>query len=220
MWAVWLVVNAVAVAVKVALGLFAGTETEGGTPRFWLSVDSPTVAPPVAPRVTVHVVDAEGASVLALQARLVGTRGVAAGEMTPPVPTTLTALPSTVEPSGLVTPMARLFTPGAMTTDATATGPSGMAVVVIPYKTQIVPVEFGAQARVIPAEESALAAETLNELTLAAVYVKVHCSAEEVLPGPDARDKVNGTVVPEIPVAEERLSVDWPHSGILQVDNR
>jgi len=71
-------------------------------------------------------------------------------------------------------------------------------------------VELGPQVTVIPAEVKAGAAATEKAVTLADGYAKLHCSAATVLLEAVAKDRVNGTKVPELPVADDRLSVVCP----------
>jgi len=130
--AVWLVVKAVAVAWKVAVAEFAGTTTVGGTVRFALLEARVTVAPPAPLTPRVQVVEPEGDTVVGLQVRLERPVGDAGGVIVPPIPVTVTGLPSAVDPTVPDTPIARLVTLGAMTTFAVATGPSGIVVRFIP----------------------------------------------------------------------------------------
>jgi len=69
---------------------------------------------------------------------------------------------------------------------------------------------LGPQVKVIPAELRAGVAATEKAVTLPAGYAKPHCKATTVLVEAVAKDRVNGTEVPELPVADDKLSVVCP----------
>lgn len=129
MWAVPDDVEAVLLAVKVALVALAATVTEARTVRLALSEDSVTVEADVsaALNVTVHVNEADGPIEFDPQETVLGVGRTAGLAVTVPAPPVMEiADPSAAGPIAVVTPIACEVTPAARVTETVATVPLAM----------------------------------------------------------------------------------------------
>jgi hypothetical protein len=155
--ALWLLLMAAVVALKVADVAAAATVTDAGTVRVALVLVSATLAPPVGAdlvRITVQVE-------LLLLFRVVGrhdreeTVGQAPPVTVPPVPESRMAFPVDDDARVLLTAMAVEVTPAPMVRFTTATVPFEMMPAFIPEATQVYVPEAAEQVNVLPAAMTA-----------------------------------------------------------------
>lgn len=154
-------VNCFADTRKVELVAPVGTVTEAGMVRL-VELEPRFTEAPVEPlTVTVHVLEAPGASVAGAHTRLLAVSGTAVILTDPPVLVVVMPLPAAEAPKLLISPIVAPLLPDSVTVTV-AMLPSPIVVAFIPHAMQIYPLAPPEQVTLLPAAVSAGPAVTVR----------------------------------------------------------
>jgi len=200
-------------AVNPAVDDPDGTVTEVGIETLELFFERDTTCPPLgaaALKVTVQLADPGGVRVPGVQLKLVtvGAGGWGCEMVTVPLlledgielPT-----PDTAEVFEICTTLEVAAVPAAMVTFTTATTPFAIAVVLNPVTRQMAVPELVEHETDFPAAEAAAPVVTLIAESTDGVCTMVHCRPVGCAPPLFARERFRETVLPGVPVADDRF---------------